>query len=137
MGPTTTPTVDEGHLAHSDPTISTEPIASTEPVGSTQAATTSRPAPSDAAVPGRRAGHAWVALIPAMLALAVVLVFVFQNLQRTKVSFLVLSGNAPLGLALVAAALLGGLVVFGLGSVRIMQLRKLARGRYRGRQGGS
>jgi lipopolysaccharide assembly protein A len=69
-----------------------------------------------------------------MLALVAVLVFVFQNLQRTKVSFLMLSGRAPLGLALVAAALLGGLVVFGLGSVRIMQLRTLARRRYRSLQ---
>jgi lipopolysaccharide assembly protein A len=130
MGPTTTPTVDEGHP------VQTELLPSTPP-NSTEAVTQSRPAPSDTAVPGRRAGHAWVALIPGMLALAVVLVFVFQNLQHTKVSFLVLSGNAPLGLALVAAALLGGLVVFGLGSVRILQLRKLARGRYRGRQEGS
>ena len=41
--------------------------------------------------------------------------------------FLGFSGGAPLGLALVAAALLGGIIVFGLGSVRIVQLRKLAR----------
>jgi len=69
----------------------------------------------------------WVALIPGMIALAVMLLFVFQNLQDTEVSFFGLAGTAPLGLALVAAALLGGLVVFGFGSVRIMQLRKAAR----------
>ena len=74
----------------------------------------------------------WVALIPGMLALAVMLLFVFQNLQDTEVSFFGLSGPAPLGLALVAAALLGGLVVFGFGSVRIMQLRKAARAQNRG-----
>jgi hypothetical protein len=59
-----------------------------------------------------------------MLALLVMLIFVFQNLQRSEVSFLGLSGDAPLGLALLGAALLGGLVVFCLGSVRILQLRK-------------
>jgi uncharacterized integral membrane protein len=51
--------------------------------------------------------------------------------RRTTVSFLGFSGGAPLGLALVAAALLGGIIVFALGSVRIVQLRKLARARGR------
>lgn len=64
-----------------------------------------------------------------MIALVVMLVFVFQNLRETTVSFLGFSGGAPLGLALVVAALLGG--VFGFGSVRIVQLRKLARARGR------
>lgn len=62
-----------------------------------------------------------------MVALAVMLVFVFQNTQDTTISFLGFSGQAPLGLALLAAALLGGLVVFGFGSVRILQLRKVTR----------
>jgi uncharacterized integral membrane protein len=62
-----------------------------------------------------------------MVALVIMLAFVFQNLRETTVSFLGFSGGAPLGLALVAAALLGGIIVFALGSVRIVQLRKLAR----------
>jgi uncharacterized integral membrane protein len=66
-----------------------------------------------------------------MVALVIMLVFVFQNLRETTVSFLGFSGGAPLGLALVVAALLGGLIVFGFGSVRIVQLRKLARARGR------
>jgi uncharacterized integral membrane protein len=77
----------------------------------------------------------WLGLVPGMVALAVILVFVFQNLQETTVSFLGWSGGAPLGLLLVAAALLGGLVVFGFGSVRIIQLRGAARRRSR-RAGG-
>jgi uncharacterized integral membrane protein len=55
------------------------------------------------------------------------LVIIFQNLRETTISFLGFSGGAPLGVALVAAALLGGIIVFGVGSVRIVQLRKLAR----------
>ncbi len=66
-----------------------------------------------------------------MVALVIMLAFVFQNLRETTVSFLGFSGGAPLGLALVAAALLGGIVVFALGSVRIVQLRTLARARGR------
>jgi uncharacterized integral membrane protein len=62
-----------------------------------------------------------------MLALVVMLVFIFQNLRASTVSFFGFSGVLPLGVALVAAALLGGLVVFGFGSVRIVQLRRLAR----------
>jgi uncharacterized integral membrane protein len=73
----------------------------------------------------------WLGLIPGMLALAVMLVFVFQNLQTTTVSLFGWAGSAPLGLLLVAAGLLGGLVVFGFGSVRIIQLRTAARRRAR------
>jgi uncharacterized integral membrane protein len=62
-----------------------------------------------------------------MIALVIMLVFIFQNLRETPVSFLGVSGGAPLGHALVGAALLGGIIVFGLGSVRIVQLRRLAR----------
>jgi uncharacterized integral membrane protein len=66
-------------------------------------------------LPASRVGRAWTALIPAGLVLLVVLVFVFQNLQRSDVSFLGWSGALPLGLALLVAATLGGLAVFLLG----------------------
>ena len=87
--------------------------------------------PSRTAEPVRRARHLWLGLVPGMVALVIMLVFIFQNLRETTVSFLGFSGGAPLGLALVAAALLGGIIVFALGSVRIVQLRKLARARGR------
>jgi uncharacterized integral membrane protein len=86
-------------------------------------------APPQPAEPQRPSRHLWLGLIPAMVALVVMLVFIFENLRETTVSFLGFSGGAPLGLALVAAALLGGVTVFGLGSVRIVQLRRLARER--------
>ena len=78
-------------------------------------------------MPASRVGRAWTALVPAGVVLAVVLVFVFQNLQRSDVSFLVWSGSLPLGLALLVAAALGALAVFLLGSVRILQLRHMSR----------
>jgi uncharacterized integral membrane protein len=70
-------------------------------------------------------------LIPGMIALLLVLVFAFQNLRNARVHFLGFSGNLPLGLALISGALLGGIVVFALGSIRILQLRQLSRGHYR------
>ncbi|MGD1012608.1 MAG: LapA family protein [Acidimicrobiales bacterium] len=57
----------------------------------------------------------------------VMLAFVLQNLQQAKVSFLMFSGSFPLALALAGGAVLGALVVFLLGSVRIVQLRKALR----------
>ena len=89
--------------------------------------------PPRAAEPAPRSRHLWLGLVPGMVALVLMLVFIFQNLRETTVSFLGFSGGAPLGLALVAAALLGGVIVFGLGSVRIVQLRKLSRTQGRGR----
>ncbi len=79
------------------------------------------------AVPRSRAGWAWKSLVPALVFAAVMVVFIVQNLQRAKVSFLVFSGRFPLALALLVAAALGALVVFCLGSVRIVQLRKAFR----------
>src|ERR1019366_3417540 len=78
-------------------------------------------------IPKSRAGQAWKSLVPALLAAAVMLVFVFQNLQDAKVSFLMFSGRFPVALALLVAAALGALVTFCLGSVRIVQLRKAFR----------
>ncbi|WP_164704392.1 lipopolysaccharide assembly protein LapA domain-containing protein [Blastococcus litoris] len=88
--------------------------------------TTTPPRPAETSRPQR---HLWLGLIPGMVALLIMLVFIFQNLRETTVSFLGFAGGAPLGLLLVAAALLGGVVVFGFGSVRIVQLRRRGRGR--------
>lgn len=102
-----------------------------------QRETIPQPDAEGAAVPSRhsrglplsRVGRAWTALLPAAVVLIVVLVFVLQNLQPSDVTFLIWSGAFPLGVALLAAAFLGGLAVFLLGSVRILQLRRMTRGR--------
>lgn len=72
-----------------------------------------------------RAGRAWVKVLPALLVLAVILVFIFQNSQSAKVSFVTASGRVPLAIALLAAAALGALFVLAIGSIRILQLRKM------------
>lgn len=70
----------------------------------------------------------WVRTLPAILVLALILVFVFQNLQHAKVHFLSFSGSPPIALALLGAVALGALAMLALGSVRILQLRKALRG---------
>jgi uncharacterized integral membrane protein len=71
--------------------------------------------------------RAWNGLVPALVLLVVILVFIFQNLHKTRVSFLMFSGTLPLAFALLAAAAFGGLFVLTLGSIRMVQLRKVIR----------
>ena len=66
-------------------------------------------------------------MLPALVLFAAILLFVLQNLHSSKVRFVSLSGTLPLGVALLAAVALGALLVLALGSVRILQLRKLVR----------
>jgi len=67
-------------------------------------------------------------VLPAMVLLGVMLLFVFQNLASTRVRFVTASGRLPLAVALLASAAAGALVVLALGSVRILQLRRVIRG---------
>jgi uncharacterized integral membrane protein len=57
----------------------------------------------------------------------VALVFIVQNSQRTKVSFLGWSGHVPLAVLLLCATALGALLVLFAGMARIAQLRLAAR----------
>lgn len=74
-----------------------------------------------------RTSAAWVALLVGMLALIVVLVFILENLATVKIGFFGEHLKLPLAVALLLAAILGGLVVFLLGSIRILQLRQAVR----------
>jgi uncharacterized integral membrane protein len=89
--------------------------------------------PRPSGVPSTRAGRLWLKAVPAAILLAVLLVFVFDNLRSTKVTFFTASGRLPLAVALLAAAGIGGLCVFALGSVRILQLRRTIRSHRRER----
>lgn len=85
-----------------------------------------RPAPGEK-LSSTRASATWTAVAVSLLALVVVLVFILQNLQDAKVHFFSVSWTAPLGADLLFAAVLGGLLVFAAGSLRLLQLRRLAR----------
>ncbi|MGH9064478.1 MAG: lipopolysaccharide assembly protein LapA domain-containing protein [Acidimicrobiales bacterium] len=85
------------------------------------------PAPRQVAVPRTRVATIWTSLIFGLIFLIVILIFIFQNLQSVQVSFITLSGRFPLALCLLFAAILGALIVLSLGTVRIVQLRRLAR----------
>lgn len=72
-------------------------------------------------------GRIWIAAGVSAVFLAVVLVFILQNLQDVRIHLFTFSGNLPLGVALLLAAVLGALVVVSLGTARILQLRLAAR----------
>ena len=96
-------------------------------LGAPVVADSSTVAPTVQGLPSTRASRAWTKVLPAIILLVIILVFVFQNLHHAKVSFLGFSGSLPLALSLLAAAALGGLFVLALGSVRILQLRRVIR----------
>jgi uncharacterized integral membrane protein len=74
-----------------------------------------------------RTGGLWVALILSALVLLFLLVFILQNGDPVQISFFALHGVLPTGVALLLAAIAGMLLVGILGSVRIVQLRRVAR----------
>jgi uncharacterized integral membrane protein len=74
-----------------------------------------------------RASAAWVATGVALLLLILLIVFILQNSTKVEVQFLGMSGTIPLGMALLIAAVGGGVVVAIAGVARVTQLRMNAR----------
>lgn len=74
-----------------------------------------------------RVSAVWVATAVALLCLVLLIVFILQNSIRVDVQFLGMSGAIPLGMALLVAAVGGGLVVAIAGVARVTQLRLHAR----------
>lgn len=79
-----------------------------------------------------RASAVWVATGAALLLLILLIVFMLQNSTKVQVQFLGLSGTIPLGMALLIAAVGGGVVVAIAGMARVAQLRMGARRTRRG-----
>jgi uncharacterized integral membrane protein len=59
--------------------------------------------------------------------LLLLLIFILENTQRVKVSYLGADGHLPLGVALLLAAAGGALIVGLVGIARIVQLRARTR----------
>lgn len=80
--------------------------------------------PHSLAVVATRISGTWLGIIIGSVVLALLLVFVLQNLRSVKVSFFTASGNLPLGLALVFAAVGGVMLAAVAASLRILQMRR-------------
>ena len=74
-----------------------------------------------------RAGALWSSLIAGFLILILLLVFITQNTETTAFTFLGWHWHLPLGVAILLAAVVGGLITVAVGTARILQLRRTAK----------
>jgi uncharacterized integral membrane protein len=89
--------------------------------------TTTPEPPRENAVKFTKAAALWSALIPGFLILIVLLIFVAQNTESATFAFLGWHWSLPLGVAILAAAVCGGLLTVAAGTARIVQLRRAAK----------
>ena len=84
------------------------------------------PASQDAPDPLRhsRTSGAWAGVIAAAVLLVLLVIFIVQNTESTRIEFLGFDGSVPLAAALLLAAVVGMAVVGAVGSLRILQLRR-------------
>ena len=82
-------------------------------------------------VPLTRAGAAWVGVSVATIIAVLVIIFLVQNTHPVQVSFLGMTTSTSLALMLLIAAVGGILLTVVLGTARIVQLRRMIRGRVR------
>ena len=74
-----------------------------------------------------RAAALWSAVIIGLLVSIVLLIFIAQNTESARFAFLGWSWSLPLGVAILGAAVCGGLLAVAVGTVRLYQLRKAAK----------
>ena len=74
-----------------------------------------------------RAGALWSSLILGFLILIVLLIFITQNTASTPFTFLNWHWNLPLGVAILLAAVCGGLITALVSAARMFQLRRAAK----------
>ena len=121
--------VDQDRHGPVDPTSGE--VTGADATGAGTGADATRPPPPENAVQFTRAAALWSALIVGFLVLIVLLVFIAQNTGSATFHFLGWSWSLPLGVALLAAAVLGGLITTLAGIVRIVQLRRAAKKNYK------
>lgn len=78
----------------------------------------------------------WAAVVVGLVLLLVLLVFILENGQTARVTFFGAHGHLPQGVALLFAAVIGGLFVVLAGAARILQLRSRVQGHVLPRHGG-
>jgi len=78
-----------------------------------------------------RVSATWVGIIISTVVLVLLLIFILENLRDVKVTYFGATGQLPLGVALIFAAIGGALLVAMVGVARLNQLRLNARQRRR------
>jgi uncharacterized integral membrane protein len=83
--------------------------------------------PPESAVKFTRTAGLWSFLAVGFLILTVLLIFITQNTASGDFAFLGWHWSLPLGVAILLAAVSGGLITFLAGTARIYQLRRAAK----------
>lgn len=109
---------DKDDAMSSNPPISPEPLSN---------APRPRAAATDPTAKFTRAGALWSALIAGFLILILLLVFIAQNTAYASFAFFGWHWSLPLGVAILLAAVGGGLITVAVGTARIVQLRRAAK----------
>ncbi len=73
------------------------------------------------------AGRLWITVGVATVLLILLIIFIAQNSQSVKISFLGIHGHIEVGLAMLIAAVVGAVVALLAGTTRIVQLRREVR----------
>ena len=97
-----------------------------DPTFETAERTTSPSTPKDPLRRSRTSG-AWTGVVLAGVLLLLLVVFIAQNTRDVQISFLWWSGDAPLSVALLLAAVIGIALTAVVGTMRIWQLRRRVR----------
>lgn len=74
----------------------------------------------DGRAKGGATGAMWVALIIGLILLVLLLVFVLQNMNDVLISYMAWEFTLPLGVAMLLAAVAGGLIMAMVGSIRLI-----------------
>lgn len=83
--------------------------------------------PSPPPVRRSRSGGLYVGLVLSAVVLVFLLVFILQNLDPVRITFLGFGGSLPVGVAILLAAVAGLLLIAIPGGFRMVQLRRAAR----------
>jgi uncharacterized integral membrane protein len=83
--------------------------------------------PRESAVKFTRTASVWTSLTAGFLILIVLLIFITQNTTSADFTFLGLHWSLPLGVAILLAAVSGGLITVLVGTARMYQLRRAAK----------
>ena len=81
-----------------------------------------------------RLSGTWAVIAALLIALVLLLVFILLNLQRVEVNFYGAHKQVPLAVALLFSLVLGAVLVFSIGTARILQVRSRVKRANKSRQ---
>lgn len=84
----------------------------------------SAPAASQSDRPSK-VGQVWISTAVFTIVLILLIIFILQNNVAVKINYLGANGTLPFGVAMLIAAVAGSILTLLIGSIRILQLKKM------------